>query len=66
MKHHYVADTGMIDQTVGEDALTDRQGGLHRAARDAVGLDDERLDQQRKSDRDRDRGYELDQPPHRF
>lgn len=44
---------------VDEHALADRERRFHRAARDAVGLDDERLDADREQHRDRDDRDEL-------
>ena len=65
VEHDDVADARVVDQAVGEDPLADVQRRLHRAARDPVRLDDERLDQQRQPDGDRDRDHQLDQRLHR-
>src|SRR5262249_30207231 len=50
---------------VHQDALADRQCGLHRATRDAVGLDYERPDAERKGKRDQDDHDQLDHRAHR-
>src|SRR5262249_52056563 len=48
----------VVPYAVDEHALADREGRLHRAARDPVRLDDERLDPERKAEGD---GHDEDQ-----
>ena len=61
VEHDNVTDAGMVDQTVGEHSLADRQRGHHRRTRDPVRLDHERLDQEGQPDRDGDGEHELRQ-----
>ena len=60
MEHDDIAQRRMRVEPVDEDPLADVQGRDHRGTRNAVGLDDERLDQERQADRDHDREDELD------
>src|SRR3954454_23156351 len=50
-----------VADPVDEDALADREGRDHRLARDAVRLDEERLDSERESERHADDDDQLDE-----
>lgn len=63
VKDHDVANPGMGGQTVDEDPLTDVQRRDHRYARDAVRLDHQRLDQERRADGHRDGDDQLNNGP---
>src|SRR5580704_1231874 len=68
MEDDDVADVGRGEvhaDPVDEDALVDPDGGEHRPAWDAVGLDQERLDPEREHERGDDDHRQLEQRAHR-
>src|SRR5262249_30240067 len=55
-----VGTAEVVGEPAHEHALANVEGGLHRLARDAVRLDEERLDQERHADRHGDDHDQLD------
>jgi hypothetical protein len=63
MEHHDLADVGFFEvhaNAIHENPLPDFQRRFHRAARNPVGLDDERLYGERQTDRHQYDHDELD------